>query len=205
VGSHPEVYFEHADWGGGSAGFATDIRGVVGNLETWPLRIRALPKEPVRLAFVGVSAVPEQLSVVLIDDDRALSEDLRATPSYVFVPSTPVSRFRIAVGSESAVRELLDEALPKEFALGNNFPNPFNPSTKIPVTVPWKSSVALRVYTVLGELVRTLYIGPLEAGRHTFEWDGTTNQGWTVSAGVYLIQMSAEGGQQFVGKMLLIK
>jgi hypothetical protein len=205
IGTLPEAYFEHPEWGGESGPFATDIRGMIGDLQSWPLRIRATPRQPVQLSFVGVASVPEQHSVILVDEDRGLSVDLRAAQAYAFTPTTPVSRFRVAVGSDEAVRSLLEETLPREFSLGNNFPNPFNPSTTIPVTVPWKSTVAVRIYTVLGELVRTLHEGPLEAGRHSIEWDGTSASGGTVSAGVYLIQMSTEGARQFVGKMLLIK
>jgi hypothetical protein len=109
------------------------------------------------------------------------------------------------VGSEEAVRGVLDNLLPKEYALGNNFPNPFNPSTTVPVAIPRNSVVALKVYTILGEEVRTLYAGPIEAGRHWFVWDGTNEQGRSVATGVYLVRLTADGGQRFVGKMLLMK
>ena len=143
--------------------------------------------------------------MVLIDDDRTRSVDLRKEPAYRFMPAAPVSHFRIVVGSEEAVRGVLENLLPKEYALGNNFPNPFNPSTTIPVAIPRNSAVVLKVYTILGEEVRTLYAGPIEAGRHWFVWDGTNEQGRSVSSGVYLIRLTADGGQRFVGKMLLMK
>jgi hypothetical protein len=205
VGALPEVYFEHPEWGADSGPFATDIRKVVGALESWPMHVRSTPRQPVKLLFVGVASVPGHYRVVLVDDDRGRAVDLRTTPEYDFTPTTAVSHIRIAVGAEDAVRELLEDTMPKEFALGNNFPNPFNPSTTIPVTVPWTSTVSLRIYTVLGERVRTLYAGVLAAGRHAFDWDGTSDQGSAVSAGVYLVQLNTEGGHRFVGKMLLIK
>ncbi len=205
VGVIPEGYFNHPEWGAEGGAFATDIRREVGDPETWRMEIRGKPRQPVRISFGGVSTVPQRFTVVLVDDDRGCSVDLRAAPVYAFTPSTPVSHFRIAVGTGDAVRGLLEDLLPKEFALDNNFPNPFNPSTTIPVTVPKTSPVAVRVYSILGELVRTLHSGPLEAGRHSFEWDGTTQEGRAVSAGVYLVQLTTEGGQRFVGKMLLIK
>jgi len=193
------------DWGAEGGAFATDIRREIGDLETWRMDVRGKPREPVQISFAGVSAVPDRYTVVLVDDDRGRSVDLRTAPIYAFAPSTPVSHFRIAVGVSDAVRGLLEDAMPKEFSLGQNFPNPFNPSTTIPVTVPRTSPVTLRVYSILGELVRTLHIGLLEMGRHSFEWDGTTQEGRTVSAGVYLVQLATEGGQRFVGKMVLVK
>jgi hypothetical protein len=142
---------------------------------------------------------------VLIDDDRGRSVDLRADPTYRFTPAAPVSHFRIVVGSADAVRELLDDSVPKEFAMGNNFPNPFNPITTIPVTIPWESAVTLSVYTILGEQVRMLHDGPLAAGRHWIVWDGTNDQGRSVSSGVYFIRMVNDGGQSFVRKMVMMK
>jgi hypothetical protein len=205
VGSRPEVYFEHRDWGERSGEFATDVRGSVGEAESWPMRVRGVPGQKVELSFYGVSSVPEALAVVLLDDDRARSMDLRTSSGYQFMPSTPVSSFRIAVGGAAAIHGMVEDALPKEFALGQNFPNPFNPSTMIPVSVPSQTSVALQVYTVLGERVRTVFEGPLEAGTHSFAWDGRNDQGGGVSAGVYLIQLRVEGGRQFIRKMLLIR
>ena len=202
----PEVYFSLPEGVGAESGpFATDIRPMIGDLATWQLEVRAQPREAVQLSFSGVSSVSNQNMVVLVDDDRGRFVDLRNESGYSFTPVSPVSHFRIAVGSETAVRVFLSDALPQEFALGNNFPNPFNPSTTISVTIPWTSRVALRVYTVLGELVRTLYIGSLSEGRHWFEWDGTSDQGRTVAAGVYFMQLSNEGGQRFIQKMVLLK
>ena len=174
-------------------------------LETWQMDVRAKPRQPAKLSFTVVSAVQSHHRIVLIDDDHSRPVDLHADPVYRFTPATPVSHFRIVVGTEDAVRGVLDGTLPKEFALGNNFPNPFNPSTTIPVTVPWKSTVALHVYTVLGEQVRLLHNGPIAAGRHWFVWDGTNDQGRTVSSGVYFIRLVSDGGKSFIGKMVLMK
>ncbi|MCK5572962.1 MAG: hypothetical protein KAJ12_09390, partial [Bacteroidetes bacterium] len=173
VGMLPEAYFNHPEWGAESGAYATDIRPMIEELETWRMDVRAKPKQPAQLSFAGVSSVLDQHRIVLVDDDHSRSVDLRTDPVYRFTPAAPVSHFRIVVGSEGAVRAFLDDTLPKEFALGNNFPNPFNPSTTIPVTVPWKSTVALRVYTILGELVRTVHVGSLAVGRHWFVWDGS--------------------------------
>jgi hypothetical protein len=203
VGSLPEVYFTHPERG--SEQFATDIRQDVGAMQEWSMSVRAAPRQPVQLSFAGVSDVPAEHSVVLVDLALGRSVDLRAAPVYQYSQSTATSRFRIAVGDEENVRRLIDESLPREFSLGNNYPNPFNPSTIIPVSIPWKSSVTLRVYSVLGELVRTLHDGPLEPGRYPFEWDGAGADGRIVSAGMYVVQLTTDGGQRFAAKMLMIK
>jgi hypothetical protein len=205
VGTVPGVFFKRPGWDAGDGIYATDIRPEVGTVETWPMDVRAVAQQSAQLTFTGVSGVPEQYRVVLIDDDRTRSVDLRKDPAYRFMPAAPVSHFRIVVGSEEGVRGVLENLLPKEYGLGNNFPNPFNPTTTIPVSIPRNSAVELKVYTILGEEVRTLYAGPIEAGRHWFVWDGRNEQGRSVSSGVYLIRLTADGGQRFVGKMLLMK
>jgi hypothetical protein len=174
-------------------------------LEIWPLKVRATAQEPAQLSFSGVTDVPERYQVLLIEDDRGRSVNLRSDPVYRFVPGLPVSHFRIVVGIPEAVGEVLADLLPKEFALGSNFPNPFNSSTTIPLFLPRNSMVVLKVFTILGEEVKTLYAGPLEAGRQWITWEGTDVRGRSVSSGVYLVRLTTDGGQALTGKMLLMR
>jgi len=205
VGDGPHVFFDRPGWDSGGSVFATDVRPAVDSVETWPIKARAEVQKPAQLSFSGVSDVPLHLKVVLIDDDRALAVNLRADSVYRFVPAVPVSQFRIIVGIEDAVNEALGDLLPKEFALGTNFPNPFNSSTTIPLLLPRNSMVTLKVYTILGEEVKTLYAGQLEAGRQWITWEGTDARGRSVSSGMYLVRLTTDGGQALIGKMLLMK
>jgi len=50
-----------------------------------------------------------------------------------------------------------------------------------------------------------LHDGPLAAGRHWIVWDGTNDQGRSVSSGVYFIRMVSDGGKSFVRKMVMMK
>jgi len=72
------------------------------------------------------------------------------------------------------------------FALDQNFPNPFNPSTVISYQLPKSGPVALRVYDVLGKEVRTLVEGEQSAGSHTVTFDASS-----LSSGVYFYRMQA--------------
>ncbi len=56
--------------------------------------------------------------------------------------------------------------------LGHNYPNPFNPSTTIPVNLSEEMPVRLNVYDLQGRIVRRLHDGPLPAGPQAFEFDG---------------------------------
>ncbi|MHB9030133.1 MAG: FlgD immunoglobulin-like domain containing protein [Candidatus Latescibacterota bacterium] len=51
----------------------------------------------------------------------------------------------------------------------------------------------LEIYNIMGQKIRTLVSGTLDAGRHTVRWDGTDDRGKKVSSGIYLYRVSKEG------------
>jgi PKD repeat protein len=98
-----------------------------------------------------------------------------------------------------------ERALPSAFALLQNHPNPFNPTTTIRYDVPRGGGhVMLRVYNVSGQLVRTLVNGFESAGHKNARWNATDDRGQTVSTGIYFYQLKAEGFSE-TRKMLLMK
>ena len=88
--------------------------------------------------------------------------------------------------------------------LGANYPNPFNPSTRVEFGVGNVEWVVLTVFDVLGRKVRTLVNGRVEAGRHTVRWDGRSDAGLPVASGVYIYRLDA-GGFVAARKMLLVR
>ena len=97
-----------------------------------------------------------------------------------------------------------DQSLPSTFALDNNYPNPFNPSTTISFTIPTEANVRLEVFDLLGRVVKTLVEGNLPAGRHQVVWDGRTSTGERASSGIYFARLSSEDKQSII-RMSLIK
>jgi hypothetical protein len=95
-------------------------------------------------------------------------------------------------------------ALPTEFALSQNVPNPFNPTTQVSFSLPKAANVNLTIYNVLGQQVKTLVNQEMSAGVQTIEWDGTDNSGRTVASGVYFYRLSADEFQA-TKKMLMLK
>jgi hypothetical protein len=89
--------------------------------------------------------------------------------------------------------------------LEQNSPNPFNPVTKIRFGVSKDSDVALRVYNVRGQLVKTLLSERLAKGMHEIGWDGRDANGSHVSSGVYYAKVTSEGGTSDVIKMVMAK
>jgi hypothetical protein len=94
--------------------------------------------------------------------------------------------------------------LPRVFALNQNFPNPFNPETVIPFSIPKAGDIRLAIYNALGQEVRVLASGPYDGGFYKINWDGRDASGRSLASGVYFVQMVAEGFID-VRKMLLIK
>jgi hypothetical protein len=203
--SVPSTMFNHPDWDPVNSAFAADIRPPVGSVETWTFDVRTTLRVPVQLAFESVNAVPDQFQVYLVDVNAARSTDLREGGVYTFTPATLVSNFKVVVGTPEEVRKVTDQFVPKEFSLGYNFPNPFNPETTIPVSVPKTSNIKLEVFNILGQRVRVLYDGPIETGRYWFRWNGRNEGGNVVATGVYLARLTTGSGLSFIRKMALVK
>ena len=98
---------------------------------------------------------------------------------------------------------LTGRALPARFALGPNYPNPFNPSTIIPYQLAASSAVRLEVFNLLGQRITTLVDGERAAGFHTATWHATDGAGRAVGAGVYIYRMTV-GVESQTGRMVLI-
>ena len=88
---------------------------------------------------------------------------------------------------------LTGQALPERFALGPNYPNPFNPSTIIPYQLPTAMHVRLEVFNILGQRIATLVDGDRSGGFHTAGWDATDAAGQAMAAGVYFYRLSGDG------------
>jgi len=95
-------------------------------------------------------------------------------------------------------------AKPLVYALNQNFPNPFNPSTVINFSIANRGLVRLEVFDILGKLVTTLANQDMAAGEYRVVWEGTDANGAKVSSGIYFYRIQA-GSFNSVRKMLLIK
>ena len=90
---------------------------------------------------------------------------------------------------QTAIAEDIGASLPTNVALSQNFPNPFNPTTHIQVTLPLGGRVSLLIYDTLGQHIRTLIEGERGAGFHLLNWDGRDSRGDQVASGSYLYRL----------------
>ena len=91
-----------------------------------------------------------------------------------------------------------------ETALIGNYPNPFNPVTKINFSLAEKQDVSLAIYNVLGQKVDTLVNTKLESGNHSIIWDGTDSQNNKVGNGIYFYKLNTQNYTKTM-KMVLLK
>lgn len=93
---------------------------------------------------------------------------------------------------------------PRFFGLYGNYPNPFNSTTTIRFSIPETRKTSLIVYNVLGQKVRTLIHGRVDAGSQRVIWDGMDDAGHSVASGVYICRLKS-GSQSQSRKMILAK
>lgn len=102
---------------------------------------------------------------------------------------------KIDVGVETESRaELLSD-----FTLSPNYPNPFNPETKIDFALPEAGLTRLIIYDLRGRIVERLMDGQLSAGYHSLTWNATN-----VASGIYLYRLTS-GSFVDTKKMVLLK
>jgi hypothetical protein len=88
--------------------------------------------------------------------------------------------------------------------LAQNFPNPFNPTTRIEFGLSAPANLSLRIYDAAGRLVRVLAEGNRPAGTYAEMWNGKDDGGRAVSTGIYFYKLDAGTFTQ-TKKMILLK
>ncbi len=116
----------------------------------------------------------------------------------VNLPSSATHVFKVAYESNSVRIDVVTPtgvddgpSTPRQFALLQNAPNPFNPSTQIAFDLPNDEAVSLEIFNLAGRHVATLVNRRYTAGRHTISWNGTDDAGRPVASGVYAYWLRA--------------
>ncbi len=102
------------------------------------------------------------------------------------------------------VNEDKNSQLITDYKLFQNYPNPFNPTTVISYQLPKSSFVTIKIYDVLGRLVKTLVSQNQSKGKFQASWNGTDEFGNKIATGIYLYRIQSDN---FIStrKMLLLK
>jgi len=94
--------------------------------------------------------------------------------------------------------------LPSTFTLAQNYPNPFNNETLISFTNPVHQNLALVIYNVLGQRVRSLRDGETSPGEYSLPWDGRDDDKQPVASGVYFARLISPTDSRLI-KLVLLK
>ena len=127
---------------------------------------------------------------------------LRRDDSVVDLSYTFITKDNVSIASRAVTYKL--KPLPKEFALKDNYPNPFNPSTRIDYDLVSTEKVRVVIYNIAGQEVTRLVNTTQEAGYHSVVWTGSDAMGAQVAAGIYFYQIQAGTFVQ-TKKMLFLK
>ena len=90
--------------------------------------------------------------------------------------------------------------IPDNFSLGDAYPNPFNPSTGIPLSMNKDSHVKAMIYNINGQLVETILDTQMLAGNHMIYWNSSNH-----ASGIYFLQIIIDGQHVQHEKIVLLK
>lgn len=139
-----------------------------------------------------------------VDSLTAISANGNVIAGFGHYSATPFTSegFIITLDDAAPVPDL---AALSGVVLEPNYPNPFNPSTQIALTVDVAQDVTVAIFNARGQLVRRVHRGHLDQGRHEWTWDGRDSGGRQVASGVYLARAVAAEGVSGSRRMMLVK
>lgn len=143
-----------------------------------------------------------------ITENTYTAENLASDTSYFFRLSAYVGYWTDYSPVLSFMIETLDlnqKTLNSlEFSVEQNFPNPFNPITRINFTIPNNGKIDIYIYDMKGRVIKDLKSKYEIAGRKSIQWDATDNSGYPVSSGMYIFSIRSGSFAKNI-KMLLMK
>ncbi len=184
----PQTWFIYYKWGYMDMSEATEVMEQGGGLGGVP-RIRYFHQD----ADNGCEW-PDQFSFP-VDGPFASSEDL------VVVEEYDSSAICIVFVSNDE----LNNTIPDEYFISENYPNPFNPRTRMEFSLPSASDISFKVYSLIGAEVYSYNKKKLSPGRYTIEWNGRDLKNNPVPSGVYIYEFRAGDSFREAKKMTLLK
>ncbi|MCB2211744.1 immune inhibitor A [bacterium] len=105
-----------------------------------------------------------------------------------------------SVLNKQSAQDVTNVELPSAYALGQAYPNPFNPSTSVTLSLPEAAEVKVTAFNVMGQSVATLGSGRMNAGVHTLTFDAQE-----LASGVYFIRAEIPGQLNELRKVMLVR
>jgi hypothetical protein len=112
--------------------------------------------------------------------------------------------YNVTINPDKKVFISATSLVPDKVVLEANYPNPFNPETRIVFGLPEDQKVSLNIYSITGEKVTCLCNGTMPKGFHNVTWNGMSDAGNPVSSGIYVYELKTRD-KQFINKMILTR
>lgn len=151
-----------------------------------------------------------QINTTMIYEESYLDEDVQNDSTYsyyvtaVYSMGESIASNTVIGEPEGPISNDPSEIIHREDYLYANYPNPFNPSTKISWSLKEAKAVNISIYNIKGQRVKELVNTNYAKGVHSVIWDGTDDQQKSLSSGIYYIRINA-GTYHQVRKCLMIK
>ncbi|RPI67782.1 MAG: T9SS C-terminal target domain-containing protein [Ignavibacteriales bacterium] len=173
-------------------------RSEIGDGQSFNVQIKNSNGKNAKLSVEGIENFAEH-EVYLVDERLKKFYNLNEKNEINISGNYENSEFKLLIGSQGFINNYKVISAPVEFALHQNYPNPFNPVTLIRYQVPQKEHVSVKVYDIIGNLVKVLVDETKDEGYYEAEFDGTS-----LSSGIYLYEFIS-GPVRSIKKMTLIK
>ncbi|MDQ3194508.1 MAG: T9SS type A sorting domain-containing protein, partial [Bacteroidota bacterium] len=188
--------------------YGSSWSSIKGNLPDAPINDVVIDPDNTNTLYIGTDIT------VMVTTNLGLSWNILSTgipsnvPCHDLTFHRPTRTLAVWTHGRSAFKTILplvsiennNSAIPSSFKLEQNYPNPFNPNTIIKYNCPELSTVSLKVYDALGNLVVRLVNEEQKAGSYSVEFNGSN-----YPSGIYFYSMYLNGDLMQTNKMILLK
>jgi hypothetical protein len=188
-GDGVSLFFRHYDR---QLELTSDIRELNEEAKLWDVHISSRTDQEVELSWSIIQDAPTEVDIRLLDLTTKNIINLKSEKNLSL--GTLDSRFdrvvKIIAGDEAEVEATISEVLsliPEILSISGNYPNPFNPSTTIRYELPGPSNVKMTIVNLKGQQITELISGWKEMGRHEVIWNGKSDDGSSISSGIYFV------------------
>ena len=167
--------------------------------QEFELEIKAVPNDPVNITVGGISNF-SKYNIYILDERLKNLYNLKEEPVVKLNLAHKYNNFKLLIGTDEYLNQIKQQLNPAGYQLYQNYPNPFNPSTIIRFSTLKQENISLKVYNILGQIVRTLIDNQIyDPGTHEVEFNGNG-----LASGIYIFRLESINFTM-QRKMVLIK